>query len=131
MSPEGTRSRTGALIQAKTGTAYIAARANVTLQPLALTGTEKVFPALKRLRRARVTVTFGPPFNLPPRGERPRREHLGYCTELIMARLASMLPPAYRGYYADSPLIAYWEQLDADGLSSKPEWIDVPGLDLA
>lgn len=128
MSPEGTRSRTGALIRAKTGAAYIATRANVTLQPVALTGTEKVFLALKRLRRARVTVTYGPPFRLPPRRKESRREHLDYCTELIMARLASMLPPAYRGYYADSPLIVYWEQLDAAGLSSNPAWVDVSEL---
>ncbi len=131
VAPEGTRSQTGALIQAKTGTAFIAIRADVPIQPIVLAGTDKVFPALKRLRRATVTATLPPPFRLPSRGDHSRREHLNYCTELIMARIASLLPPAYRGYYADSPLIPYWQQLDAAGQSGQPGWAeDLSGLGL-
>lgn len=122
LAPEGTRSDTGALIEGKTGAAFLARKANVPILPLAFAGTEKVFPGLRRLRRAAVQVRISPAFFLPPRGDGPRSEHTRYCTDLIMTRLASNLPEPYRGVYAGHPLIAYWEQLDASGLSDRPEW---------
>jgi 1-acyl-sn-glycerol-3-phosphate acyltransferase len=122
VSPEGTRSKTGALIEAKTGVAFLALRASVPILPVALTDTQKVFSSWRRLRRPTVHARIGPAFALPPRGEGPRREHLQYCTDLIMARLASMLPEEYRGFYAGHPLIAYWQGLDASDMASRPEW---------
>jgi 1-acyl-sn-glycerol-3-phosphate acyltransferase len=122
LAPEGTRSKTGALIEGKTGVTYLAIKAGVPLLPLALAGTDEVFPSLRRLRRKTVEVRISPAFHLPPRGDSPRREHLQYCTDLIMARLASTLPERYRGVYSEHPLIAYWEQLDASGMAHHPEW---------
>jgi 1-acyl-sn-glycerol-3-phosphate acyltransferase len=122
LSPEGTRSKTGALIEAKKGTAFLAIRSGAPILPGGVYNTEKVFPSLRRLRRATVPLKFAPAFFLPPRGDGPRNEHLEYCTALIMARIASLLPEAYRGVYADHPLIAYWEELDASGRSTHPEW---------
>jgi 1-acyl-sn-glycerol-3-phosphate acyltransferase len=122
IAPEGTRSKTGALIEGKTGTAFLALRAGVPLLPVVVYDTEKVYPSLRRLRRASVHARFSPLFFLPPRGDGPRNEHMQYCTDLIMTRMASMLPEAYRGVYAGHPLIAYWEQLDANGAADRPEW---------
>jgi len=122
VAPEGTRSRTGGLIEGKTGTTFLALKAQVPILPVAFAGTEEVFPSLRRLRRATVRVRVAPAFALPPAGDGSRREHLQYCTDLIMARLASMLPEKHRGVYADHPLIAYWEQLDASGTADRPEW---------
>jgi 1-acyl-sn-glycerol-3-phosphate acyltransferase len=122
VAPEGTRSKTGALIEGKTGTAFLALKAEVPILPVAVFGTEKVFPSLRRLRRITVQARIRPLFCLPPRSDAPRSEHLEYCTALIMARLASMLPEAYRGVYTGHPLIPYWEQLDADGTADRPEW---------
>ena len=122
MSPEGTRSKTGALIEAKTGVAFLALRAGVPILPIALADTQKVYASWRRLRRPTVHARIGPAFALPPRGDGPRREHLQYCTDLIMARLASMLPEEYHGFYAGHPLIAYWQGLDASGMASRPEW---------
>lgn len=122
VAPEGTRSRTGGLIEGKTGTTFLALKAQVPILPVAFAGTDKVFPSLRRLRRATVQVRVAPAFELPPAGGGPRREHLQYCTDLIMTRLASMLPESYRGVYAGHPLIAYWEQLDAGGTADRPEW---------
>ena len=52
LAPEGTRARsTYALQKGKTGAAYIAARADVPIVPVALTGTEQVKRDLPRLRR--------------------------------------------------------------------------------
>jgi 1-acyl-sn-glycerol-3-phosphate acyltransferase len=122
VAPEGTRSRTGGLIEGKTGTTFLALKAQVPILPVAFAGTDRVFPSLRRLRRATVQAKIAPTFMLPPAGDGPRREHLQYCTDLIMARLASLLPEKYRGVYAGHPLIAYWEQLDAGGTADHPEW---------
>ena len=104
IAPEGTRSPTGALIAGKPGAAYLADRARVPIVPLALIGTEKVGPAWKRLRRPRVKCIVGQPFFLPGDG-RVRGPRLDEFTELIMCKLAAMLPPEYRGAYADHPLL--------------------------
>jgi 1-acyl-sn-glycerol-3-phosphate acyltransferase len=128
VAPEGTRSHTGALIEGKTGVAFLASKAQVPILPVAVVGTEKVLPALRRLRRKTVHVRIETAFRLPERGDRPRREHTAYCTDLIMTRLASMLPESYRGVYSGHPLISYWQQLDVTGCASHPEWVQEPVL---
>ena len=122
VAPEGTRSRTGALIEGKTGAAFLAIKAGVPILPVVVFGTEKVFPSLRRLRRATVQARFAPAFHLPVRDDGSRGDHIQYCRDLIMARLASMLPEVYRGVYAGHPLIAYWNQLDASGRADRPGW---------
>lgn len=122
VAPEGTRSRTGGLIEGKTGTTFLALKAQVPILPVAFAGSDQVFPSLRRLRRATVQARVAPAFALPSAGDGSRREHVQYCTDLIMARLASMLPEKYRGVYTGHPLIAYWEQLDASGTADRPEW---------
>jgi 1-acyl-sn-glycerol-3-phosphate acyltransferase len=103
MSPEGTRSRTGALIRAKTGAAYLAGETGAPVIPIAITGTERALPTLLRLRRPRVTARFGRPLYLPlPPGE-DRGLALRRNTDEIMCQMAAMLPPEYRGVYADHP----------------------------
>ena len=101
IAPEGTRSHTGALMPAKTGVAYLADKADVPIIPTAISGTDKAFHELFRLRRAYIMVRFGEPFTLPhlERGDRTLALHQN--TEEIMCRIAALLPPAYRGVYAD------------------------------
>jgi 1-acyl-sn-glycerol-3-phosphate acyltransferase len=115
IAPEGTRSRTGALIEGKPGVAYLAARSGYPVVPVAITGTEdKVILAnIKRLRRSKVTLTAGKPFILPPipRGDREAVLH-GYTDE-IMCHIAAILPERYRGVYADHPKLL--ELLAAQG----------------
>jgi 1-acyl-sn-glycerol-3-phosphate acyltransferase len=103
MAPEGTRSSTGALIRAKTGAAYLANETGAPVVPIAVTGTERALPTLLRLRRPRVTVRFGKAFRLPPIPENDRTGGLQRNTDEIMCRIAAMLPPEYRGVYADHP----------------------------
>ena len=101
MAPEGTRSKTGGLQPARTGAAYLAYRAGVPILPVACTGQEKVFPALRRLRRATVRVSIGAPFYPPPVEGKATSAQVQAFTDEIMYRLAAMLPPEYRGVYAD------------------------------
>ena len=107
---EGTRSRTGALGPGKTGAAYLATRANAPVLPVVVYGTEKVFANLRRLRRTDVYTAIGPPIRLPE--GRANSEALEAYTDQIMVTLASMLPEAYRGVYADHPL--FQERLASD-----------------
>jgi 1-acyl-sn-glycerol-3-phosphate acyltransferase len=71
----------------------------VPVVPVAITGTENVMPAWKRLSRPRVTVTIGQPIFFP-RGGRAKGPQLDEYTDVIMCRLAALLPPQYRGVYA-------------------------------
>lgn len=100
---EGTRSKTGGLIEGKDGVAYIASRANVPLLPIVVYGTEHVFHNLLRLRRTDVYADFGPLIHLPE--GRLRAGQLTACTDQIMVTLAAMLPEQYRGIYTDHPLL--------------------------
>jgi 1-acyl-sn-glycerol-3-phosphate acyltransferase len=100
LAPEGTRSKTGALQRGHSGAAYMAYRAGVKLVPVVTWGQKRVFPSLRRLRRARVHVVFGPPFDPPTGGELSAAEIHEFAEE-IMYRLAAMLPTEYRGVYAD------------------------------
>ena len=99
MAIEGTRSRTGGLLPGKTGPAFLASRTNVPLLPVAIWGTEQIVSNLKRLRRSEVHVRFGQPFHLPE--GRANTEQLEEYTEQVMMKIATMLPPQYRGVYAD------------------------------
>ena len=105
IAPEGTRSPTGALIEGKTGAAFLALAAGVPIVPCAITGVEKLALAIRRLRRIKLTVTYGPAFELPRTDKRGRSDpqQLEAATTEIMCRLAALLPPEYRGVYADHP----------------------------
>jgi 1-acyl-sn-glycerol-3-phosphate acyltransferase len=105
IAPEGTRSRTGALIEAKPGVSYLATKLNRPIVPVALTGTEDkvLFGRLKRLHRAHITVTAGPAFTLPPLPKQNRDEILKQYTDEIMCHIAAILPEKYWGFYAGHP----------------------------
>jgi len=99
IAPEGTRARGPyALQKGKTGTAYLAARANVPIVPVGLTGTEKVKDNLLHLRCSRLRAVVGKPFRLPEGGAL-KREKLAEYTKMIMRRIAELLPQDYRGVY--------------------------------
>lgn len=100
MAPEGTRSQTGALQRGKTGAVYLASRSGAKIVPVAITGTEKIAAALKRFRRGQARIEIGKPMEWSL-SERLRGPQLEEYTELLMRRLAAMLPPEYRGVYAD------------------------------
>lgn len=105
ISPEGTRSRVGSLIEAKPGVTYLATKLNRPIVPIAITGTEDkvILGNLKRLRKSHITVTAGPHFTLPPLPREGREEMLKQYTDEIMCRIAALLPERYRGVYANHP----------------------------
>jgi len=100
MFPEGTRSG-GRLGPGEPGTALIALRTGAPVLPAAIWGTEHVKLPRDILRRTKAHVRFGQPYRLPnPR--RITREAIAAGTDEIMRRIAELLPPEYRGEYADT-----------------------------
>jgi 1-acyl-sn-glycerol-3-phosphate acyltransferase len=96
MFPEGTRGQ-GHLQGGFTGAAMIATRANVPVLPIGITGTETIKGWGWMLRRPKITVSIGRPFELPAPGGKGRREELEGHTRTIMGHIAELLPPRYRG----------------------------------
>ncbi len=104
--PEGTRSRTGSLINVKKGFILLVKLAGVPVVPIALEGTEIVLPiddndmGGEELHRAKVKVTVGEPFTLPPKAESPAdADWEEMCADFAMRKIAVMLEPKYRGVY--------------------------------
>jgi 1-acyl-sn-glycerol-3-phosphate acyltransferase len=102
VAPEGTRSKTGMLQPAKTGAAFLAVRADVPILPAVVTGTERAFQDLARLRRPHLCCVIGEPFRLDVSKGRSERR-LEALTDEMMYRLAALLPPEYRGAYSGQP----------------------------
>jgi 1-acyl-sn-glycerol-3-phosphate acyltransferase len=103
MFPEGTRSRTGGLTRGHPGTGLIALRTGAPVLPVAVTGSEGIgwpWIFLKPRSIKHIKVTIGEPFHLPP-VERVNSEAAVAATDTIMRHIAALLPPKYRGVYAD------------------------------
>ena len=105
IAPEGTRSRSGVLLEGKNGVAYLADKAGVPVIPVALWGTEIGFAEIKRLRRPLLHMRVGKPLVFPPVARRERDVALQRNTDELMCQIAAMLPEAYHGAYAGHPRI--------------------------
>jgi len=105
IAPEGTRSRTGALIEGKPGVAFLAARSGFPVIPVAITGTEDkvLLNNIKHFRKSKIVLTVGLPFTLPPIPKADREAALQRYTDEIMCQIAAILPERYRGVYAGHP----------------------------
>lgn len=107
IAPEGGRSHAFAMRRAKPGIAYVVDEAAVPVVPVGIIGTTDDF--LKqglRLKRPLVEMRVGEPFRLPPlegRGAQ-RREARQQNADLVMQHIGGLLPPEYRGVYADSAI---------------------------
>lgn len=103
IAPEGRMSVTGALERGKTGPVFIARKADVPLLPIGVIGTDKVLSDWRSFRRPHLKLVIGPVFRLPERRRyESRKEERQADADFIMERLAELLPPEYRGVYADT-----------------------------
>ena len=118
--PEGTRSRTGSLNEAKKGITLIARMSKAPIVPIALMGTEEVVPidpgnqmSKERFHEGTVDLIIGKPFHLV--GKNPgedRHEYDERALNQIMGQIAKNLRPAYQGVYSD--LVSKIESTSAD-----------------
>ena len=104
--PEGTRSPTGDLQEAKDGLAALAMRTGAAIVPIGVNNSDSVWPKGQKLPhpfpRRTITVRIGEPFT----AERlvavgtDRRAAKTVATTAIMGRIAALLEPRHRGFYA-------------------------------
>ena len=100
--PEGTRSP-GGLRRATDGLAYLALSSGAPVLPVAITGTEHIRGMFRiAFHFQRLHVTIGEPFLLQRSEGRLDRTQLQAATGEVMARIAALLPEAYRGVYAEN-----------------------------
>ena len=101
ITPEGTRSGTGRMQRGHPGIVTLALHSGAPLLPLVYFGGESIHQNLRRLKRTDFHIQVGQPFRIETHGEKMTRQLRQQITDEIMCQLAALLPPAYRGYYAD------------------------------
>jgi len=105
IAPEGTRSDTHALIEAKPGVAFLADKMDGVIIPVGIAGTENSLKKMFTFQRPKFTVVVGEPFQLAHLDRQDREVSLQRNTDEIMCRIAALLPPHYRGFYANRPRV--------------------------
>ena len=101
--PEGTRSKDGRLQEARDGVAVLALRTGAPIVPVGIAGSFDRWPRGQKVPHpgGRVTVRVGSPFRVAdelPAGL-DRRAATPMATELIMRRIAALVPAEQRGRY--------------------------------
>ncbi len=100
ISPEGTRTQ-GKLIKGKPGTVLLAVRSGAPLLPVVHWGGETFWDNLKQIRRTDFHIRVGKPFTINIQRNQLNREVREAAIDEIMYQMAALLPPEYRGEYAD------------------------------
>ena len=101
--PEGTRNQ-GGMKKARQGVARLALKAQAPLLPVGITGTEGLGTWLRVLNpTGKISVKIGTLFSIPSVEGKPSRDVLDSLTEMIMLRIAALLPASYRGIYRINP----------------------------
>lgn len=105
--PEGTRSRTGAMIEGKKGILLLARLTKATVIPIGMSGTDKLLPINKdgnmgaeKWHNAEVTVKFGKAVVLDKKQkDEDKHDYDERCLNTMMKAIAELLPEEYRGVY--------------------------------
>ena len=103
MFPEGSRSKNAQLQSAFSGSALIALHNHAPVLPVGISGMEVAEKGFLwvMFHRPRVAVNIGRPFYLStPQGKSDKKQ-LKDLSDDIMEHIAELLPPEYRGYYAN------------------------------
>ena len=102
MFPEGGISPTSQLQRGKTGLAWLALKTQAPILPVGIAGTEKFASWHMPVPLASWQVTIGTPFTPPHIEGRVTDALLNSVTDMVMQRIAALVPESYRGVYADS-----------------------------
>jgi 1-acyl-sn-glycerol-3-phosphate acyltransferase len=101
VSPEGTRSYVGQLAPGKHGVVLLALRSGAPILPMAYYGGELFWKKIFRLQRSSFHIRVGHAFKIDTHGQAMSRDVRQEITDEIMYQIAALLPPTYRGVYAD------------------------------
>lgn len=105
--PEGTRSRTGAMIEGKKGILLFARMAKAEIIPIGMAGTDKLLPisesgdmGSEKWQCADVTINIGEKIEFPSREkDEDKHEYDDRCMDILMRSIANLLPEKYKGVY--------------------------------
>ena len=121
--PEGRRSPNHELIEGLAGAAYMALKSQAPVLPVGIIGTEKVPSWRMAMSFTRFKVNIGQPFSMPVVEGTPGRDVVASLRDMMMIRIAALLPAEYQGKYAASELDQ--QRRSADGTPqptlSRPE----------
>jgi 1-acyl-sn-glycerol-3-phosphate acyltransferase len=98
--PEGTRSKTQSMKEGLAGAALIAVRSGAPVVPVAIYGSEKFKLWHLWPFRTKITLTYGEPFTLSRSEGKRGHTDLQAQLDIMMRRIAELLPPQYQGVYA-------------------------------
>jgi 1-acyl-sn-glycerol-3-phosphate acyltransferase len=103
--PEGTRSMTGVLGEAKPGVAMLATRSGAPVLPVGVSGTDRFLGRGARFPKigTRVTVRIGQPFTVTLDPSKSRREAMNAASDEIMRAIAALTDERHRGRYSAEP----------------------------
>lgn len=101
IAPEGTRSGHGRLQRGRAGAVLLALRSGAPILPVVFYGGEEFWRNLARLRRTDFHIVVGTPFHVNAGGAPVTREMRQQMIDEVMYQMAALLPPRYRGLYAD------------------------------
>lgn len=97
---EGHRSEAGTLLQGKEGVVIMAQRSGAPILPIAIWGSRDFKNNYKRLKRTDVHIRIAEPVVVSV-SAKLSREELQEAADELMLIIAEMLPPEWRGYYAN------------------------------
>lgn len=105
--PEGTRSRTGAMIEGKKGVLMFARMAKAEIIPIGMSGTNILLPigkdgdmGLEKWQKSDVTINIGQKIVFPSKeNDENKHEYDERCMDILMRGIANLLPEKYRGIY--------------------------------
>lgn len=101
VAPEGTRSGHGKLQRAHAGLAWLALRSQAPVMPVAYHGGEQFWENFRKLRRTDFHVNVGQWFHIRAQDSPVTQAVRQQMTDEVMYQIAALLPPKYRGAYAD------------------------------
>lgn len=117
IAPEGHRSESGALQRGREGAIMLSLRTGAPILPVAVWGGKGFWSSLAHFRRAPMHFYVGEPVIPDLSDPKPSRELMAQMSDELMVRIAEMMPPELRGYYADRmhPSTSYLRTFDGGG----------------
>jgi 1-acyl-sn-glycerol-3-phosphate acyltransferase len=97
--PEGHRSATGGLQEARPGVVRMAVRSGCPIMPVAIYGTEHSLGGA--VRRKLIQVRFGKPYYPQVEGTHIPQHRMAELTEEMMLKIAELMPAQYWGVYRE------------------------------
>jgi 1-acyl-sn-glycerol-3-phosphate acyltransferase len=98
--PQGHISANHSMEVARPGAAYLAIKSQAPILPVGIYGTEKFSPKRMPFPLCRFRVNIGQPFTPPVLEGRITHDVVNSVLDMIMYRIAALLPEEYQGVYA-------------------------------